>query len=124
MEKTEVSLIQLRDPQHFQDMKEVDCGSCVEVLFINKKILLSAATAFKTTCTKCLVELSNKIRKRFFSSKCSLTKNLDRPDPKIAMSPNHGNLSIVPLLKVCNALSHCSESVMHACHQSSSLSQV
>jgi hypothetical protein len=47
---------------------------------------------------KYMTELNEKLRKRFFSSKYSLAKNLDGLDPKIVMSPDYSNLSIVPLL--------------------------
>jgi len=74
-------------------MKEVDYGSHVVVIFINNNILLSAEIAFKTLCTEYMIELSNIIRKRFFSSNsCQLKLH-----PKIAVSPGHSFLTIIPL---------------------------
>ena len=69
MDVTKAPLVQLRDPQHFRNMKEVDYGSRLVVIFINNKISLSAATTFKTLCTEYMIELSERNNEKVFQFK-------------------------------------------------------
>ena len=78
-------LINPHDTNYYVDVKDVECGGRVEVIFAKEKVSLSAAVEFKKECRKFLIVLCDEMRKRFFNSRYSSVRNFDRLHPRYTM---------------------------------------